>query len=119
MATVTHTEIHGASVEYQQSGSGPKLLLLHSLLTDLSVFDSVLPVLTKNFRVTRLNLPGYGQSMPRLLTRVADYADHVNAVLDKLKLPPETHIFGNGFGAFVALMFAIRHDPRLNRLLLC
>ena len=115
---MTHTEIHGASVEYEQSGSGPNLLLLHSLLTDVSVFDSVLPGLTKNFRVTRLNLPGYGQSMPRLLTKVADYADHVNAVLDKLKLPPETHVFGNGFGAFVALMFAIRHGQRVNRLLL-
>lgn len=115
---MAHTEIHGAIVEYEQSGSGPNLVLLHSLLTDMSVFDSVLPVLTKNFRITRLNLPGYGLSMPRLLTKVADYADHVNAVFDKLKLPPETHVFGNGFGAFAALMLAIRHGGRFNRLLL-
>ena len=118
MSHTTHTEIHGASVEYDQTGSGPDLLLLHSLLTDLSVFDRVWPALAKHFRVTRINLPGYGQSMPRQLTSVADYADHVNAVLDKLKLPPETHIFGNGFGAFVALMLAIRHGKRFNRLLL-
>lgn len=111
-------EIHGASVEYEQAGAGPNLLLLHSLLTEMSVFDRVWPTLTKTFRVTRLNLPGYGQSMPRLLTSVDDYADHVNAVLDKLKLPPETHVFGNGFGAFVALVLAIRHGKRFNRLLL-
>jgi 3-oxoadipate enol-lactonase len=118
MTTITTIEIQGASVEYQQTGAGPHLLLLHSLLTDLSVFERVLPALNQQFRVTRLNLPGYGLSMPRVLTHVADYADHVAATMDKLKLPPETHVFGNGFGAFVALMLAIRHGNRFNRLIL-
>jgi 3-oxoadipate enol-lactonase len=112
------TEFEGAAVEYEQAGAGTNLLLLHSLLTDMSVFDRVWPMLTQNFRVTRLNLPGYGQSMPRVLTSVDGYADHVNAVLDKLNLPPETNVFGNGFGAFVALVLSIRHGKRFNRLLL-
>ncbi len=111
-------ETQGASVEFEQAGAGPDLLLLHSLLTEMSVFDHLWPVLTQRYRVTRINLPGYGQSMPRVLTRVADYADHVNSVLDTLKLPPETHVFGNGFGAFVALVLALRHGKRFNRLLL-
>ena len=34
-----------------------------------------------------------------------------------LKLPPETHVFGNGFGVFVALMLAIRHGKRFKRLI--
>lgn len=112
------TDIHGASVEYEQAGTGPNLLLLHSLLTDMTVFDRLWPVLTQRYRVTRVNLPGYGQSMPRALTSVADYADHVNAILDKLKLRPETHVFGNGFGAFVALVLALRHGKRFHRLLI-
>lgn len=115
----THiTGVQGAAVEYEQTGDGPNLVLLHSLLTDMSVFERILPALSTRFRVTRINLPGYGQSMPRALTSVAGYADHVNAVFGTLKLPPETHVFGNGFGAFVALMFAIRYGARLNRLLL-
>lgn len=111
-------EIHGVGVEYEQAGAGPNLLLLHSLLTEMSVFDRVWPALTQGYRVTRINLPGYGQSTPRILSSTADYADHVAAVMDKLKLPPETHVFGNGFGAFVALVLAIRHGKRFNRLLL-
>jgi pimeloyl-ACP methyl ester carboxylesterase len=70
--------------------AGPNLLLLHSLLTDMTVFDRVLPALAAQFRVTRVNLPGYGQSTPRLLTRVADYADRVSAVLDHLTPPKRT-----------------------------
>lgn len=115
---MAHTDISGASVEYEQTGAGPHLLLLHSLLTDLSVFDAVLPQLAQQFRVTRVNLPGYGQSMPRRLSSVDDYADHVASVMDKLRMPPETHVFGNGFGAFVALVLAIRHGQRFSRLIL-
>lgn len=111
-------EIQGASVEYEQAGAGTHLLLLHSLLTEMSVFDRIWPMLTQHHRVTRINLPGYGQSMPRLITSVADYADHVSGVIDKLKLPPETHVFGNGFGAFVALVLALRHGKRFSHLLL-
>ena len=111
-------EIRGASVEYDQAGAGPNLLLLHSLLTEMSVFDGMLPALVKNFRVTRLNLPGYGLSLPQVLGTVADYAAHVAAVMDRLKLPPETHVFGNGLGAFVALLLGIRHSQRLDRLIL-
>ena len=112
------TEVNGTAVEYKQSGDGPNLVLLHSLLTDVSVFERMLPALCARFRVTSVNLPGYGQSTPSLLHSVAEYADHIDAVFTKLKLPPETQVFGNGFGAFVALMFGIRHGARCNRLLL-
>jgi len=118
IARMAYTEISGACVEYEQSGTGPHLLMLHSLLTDMSVFERMLPAVNQQFRVTRVNLPGYGRSMPRVLSSVADYADHVAAIFDPLKLPPETHVFGNGFGAFVALLLALRHGRRFNRLIL-
>ncbi len=110
-------ELSGAAVEFTQDGSGPDLLLLHSLLTDLSVFDRVLPPLAAQFRVTRLNLPGYGRSSPLPFETVAAHADHVSAVMDALKLPQATHLFGNGFGAFVGLEFALRHGGRIDRLI--
>lgn len=109
-------DMGGAAVEVTQDGSGPDLLLLHSLLTDLSVFDRVLAPLAAQYRVTRLNLPGYGRSAPLPLDTVAAHADHVAAVMDALKLPRTTHFFGNGFGAFVGLELALRHGQRVDRL---
>src|SRR5450432_176332 len=100
-------QVDGSAVEYSQSGSGRDLLLLHSLLTDDTVFERVLPALRNAHRVTCVNLPGFGASAPVPLATVADYADHVVAVMDALKLPPKTDLFGNGFGAFVALQVAI------------
>ena len=109
--------VRGHAAEFTQAGSGPDLLLLHSLLTDASVFERVLPQLEKSHRVTCLNLPGFGASAPVALDSVADYADHVAAAMDALALPKATALFGNGFGAFVALQVAIRHGGRIGDLI--
>ena len=109
--------VNGAQVEYEQQGAGAPLLLIHSLLTELTVFDVMLPRLTKERRVTRINLPGFGASAPVELSSVAAHADHVARVMDVLELPKNCTVFGNGFGAFVALELAIRHGSRFGRLL--
>lgn len=99
--------------EYHQTGSGPDLLLVHSLLTDETVFERVLPSLAAERRVTTINLPGFGASEPVALHSVADHADWLAKAMDALELPGSTGVFGNGFGAFVVLELAIRHGARM------
>ena len=67
-------ELDSLRVEYDRTGSGPDLLCLHSLLTELTVFDRVLPPLAATRRVTRFNLPGFGASTPTAFDSVADHA---------------------------------------------
>jgi len=114
---MANLSVNGSKVEFQQSGKGPDLLLLHSLLTELTVFDRIAPVLSANRRVTCVNLPGFGASAPLALNSVGDYADHVASAMDALALPADSAVFGNGFGAFVALELAIRHGRRFGRLM--
>jgi 3-oxoadipate enol-lactonase len=109
--------VGSARLEYDQRGSGPHLLLIHSLLTELTVFDVMLPTLAAAGHVTRINLPGFGASAPVELNTVAAHADHVAKVMDALDLPRDTAVFGNGFGAFVALELAIRHGQRCGALI--
>jgi 3-oxoadipate enol-lactonase len=109
--------VTGNPVEFEQSGGGPHLLLLHSLLTELTVFERVAPVLARARRVTCINLPGFGASGALALGSVGEYADHVARTMDALALPADTAVFGNGFGAFVALELAIRHGSRFGRLM--
>lgn len=110
-------KLQGKDVEYTQSGRGPDMLLVHSLLTDHTVFGRVLPSLSTRHRVTCVNLPGFGASSPVALASVADHADHLATVMDALKLPSTTDVFGNGFGAFVVLQLAIRHGKRLGNVM--
>ena len=104
-----------AQVEYDQRGAGAPLLLIHSLLTEMTVFKLVMPKLPG--KITRINLPGFGASAPIELKSVADHADHVARLMDALDLPRDSAVFGNGFGAFVALELAIRHGKRFGRLI--
>lgn len=106
-----------AEVEFDRNGDGPPLLLVHSLLTELTVFDLVLPRLAEQHAVTRINLPGFGRSSALRLGSVGDHADHVARAMDALEMPNDTAVFGNGFGAFVALELAIRHGSRFGRLI--
>lgn len=108
--------VNNLAVEYEQTGRGRPLLLLHSLLTELTVFERVSPLLARERRVLRINLPGFGASNPAALDTVAAWADHVVATMDALGLPADSDVFGNGFGAFVALELACRHGQRLRHL---
>lgn len=109
--------VDGAAVEYDQTGSGPDLLLVHSLLTEMTVYDAVLPALAAQRRVTRVNLPGFGASGTVTLDSVGAWADHLARVTDALDLPPSMDVFGNGFGAFVVVELAVRHGSRFDRML--
>jgi 3-oxoadipate enol-lactonase len=106
MAIVT---VGSHSMEYEQAGSGPDLLLVHSLLTEMTVFEPVLSALTARHRVTRVNLPGFGASSPVDCKGLAGVADQLARCIKALDLPETTAVFGNGFGAFVVLKLAIRH----------
>ena len=112
LITVGDTE-----VEYEQAGKGPDLLLVHSLLTEMTVFESVMPALTAGQRVTRLNLPGFGSSAAMVCEGLAAHADHLARAIKALHLPDTTAVFGNGFGSFVVLALAIRQPAMFGKLL--
>lgn len=100
-----------------QTGSGPDLLIVHSLLADRTAFDPVLPWLGERFRVTLLNLPGFHGSAP-IAPGIEAYADHLAAAFDDGGLARDTIVVGNGFGGTVALAMALRHGERFGRLVL-
>lgn len=109
-----------AGFDVVETGAGPGLLLLHSLLSERSVFDRVLPALTARHRLTIPNLPGYGATPPlgSAAPTVEDYADAIAAMMDAACLPEDTAVLGNGAGGFMAVALAIRHGRRIGRLIL-
>ncbi len=53
--------LSGASTEVRSEGSGPPLILLHGLQSDLTIWDGVCEHLRSVERI-RLNFPGRGKS---------------------------------------------------------
>ena len=60
-------------LDVETSGSGPDVVLLHSLLTDRSSFAELAGRLATERRVALVNLPGFGKSPPA--EPLAGYAD--------------------------------------------
>ena len=100
-----------------QTGDGPDLLVIHSLLADRTAFDPVLPWLAARFRVTLVNLPGFHGSAC-IAPGMEGYADHLAQLFAPGALSPATTIVGNGFGGTVAVAMAIRHGHRFGKLVL-
>src|SRR5437899_9201072 len=101
-----------------RAGSGRDLVILHSLLTDRHAFVPVLPQLSRRFRVTVPNLPGFHGSKP-VEGGLAAYIGWVKRVLDAFDIGADPILMGNGFGGTLALAFALAHGERVGRLVLC
>jgi 3-oxoadipate enol-lactonase len=111
--------VAGRPAAFAQHGSGPDLLLVHSLLAERSSFDPILPALSARCRVTVPDLPGYGGSAPLSVpVSIADYADWVAELIRTLHLAGSATVLGNGFGGFVATALAIRHGSLFDRLVI-
>jgi len=107
---------NGADLDIAQAGAGRDLVLLHSLLTDRTAFDLVVPGLAKTRRLTLVNLPGYGASGPAG-EDVESYADRIAGLFSALRLQRETDVLGNGFGGFISIALAARHGAKFDRLI--
>ena len=105
--------VAGMRLRYIATGQGPALVLLHTLRTQLDMFQKVIPELAKRFRVYALDYPGHGYSdIPNaaysselFVTAVAQFLEQVN-IRDAV-------IVGESIGASIALLLAARHNPRV------
>lgn len=107
--------IDGTKLRYIKSGKGPVLVLLHTLRTQLDLFEKVVPELSKHFTVYALDYPGNGCSdIPQTRYDAAFFTETVEGFLDKLDLRDVT-LAGVSIGGSVALIIAARRNPRVAR----
>src|SRR3954467_2378715 len=105
------------TVNAAQHGSGPPLVLLHSLLSDRASFEGIVPELAKTFRGVVAELPGLGQT-EAVSGGLAAVADRMAGAGDDCADGEDVIVLGNGYGGFVALQMAIRHPNIATRLVL-
>ncbi len=110
---VRHVTVDGARIRYLVAGSGPAIVLLHTLRTQLDMFQKVVPELATRFRVYALDYPGHGHSdAPDADYSVEFFVAFVAGFLDRLNIQ-DALLAGESIGGTVALVLAARHNPRV------
>jgi 3-oxoadipate enol-lactonase len=107
----------GDMVSFQEFGAGMPLFLFHSLLSDRSSFDRIVPQLARDFHVIVPELPGFGASQA-VAGGLPAVADRMAKMVRDISGDQRAIVLGNGYGGFVALQMAIRHPGIVAKLVL-
>ena len=112
---VKHADLVGVNVRYVKAGSGPDLVLLHTLRTQFDIYQGMIPELQKHFTVYALDYPGHGWSdIPEAKYEPEDFYGWVERFLDVIEVHDAT-VAGTSIGGTIALELAARHNPRIAR----
>jgi pimeloyl-ACP methyl ester carboxylesterase len=112
-------EMDGMKVHYRDQGKGQTVVLLHGFAASLHTWDRWTEVISREARVVRLDLPGYGltgpngegdYSMDWYTAFLARFLDRVDAT--------KVTLVGNSLGGRISWEFALRYPERVSRLVL-
>ncbi len=112
---IQYVEVNGIRLRYITAGEGQPLVLLHTLRTQLDMFQKTIPELARHFRVYALDYPGHGFSdIPKAEYRAEFFVSAVEGFLDKLDIKNAV-VAGESIGGSIGLLLAARHNPRVKR----
>ena len=109
------TELPWGRAQVWDAGEGPPVVLLHGVAGARRLFFRLVPELAGRHRV--LVPPLRGEDIPALDSDPEPYLDDLAALLDAAGVEKVT-LFGTSFGAYLALGYAARNDPRVARVVL-
>lgn len=100
-------------------GTGRPLVLLHPIATSRALFRPLLPILSRQFALYLIDLPGHGDSapLPDPEAPLSHWAQALLATLDTLQLPTVT-LAGVSLGGMVAQAAALAAPKRIKALVL-
>jgi pimeloyl-ACP methyl ester carboxylesterase len=118
MSELTYLELHGDRVAYRDVGRGPVLLLIHGMAGSSATWQSIIPQLSKKYRVIAPDLLGHGKSAkPRGDYSLGAFAVWLRDLLDELGVRRAT-VIGQSLGGGIAMQFAYQHRDYCERLVL-
>ena len=121
---IRYTKVDGLSIAWQQFGSGPDVLVIPGLVSNIELmwehefYRRVLDLLGKHVRVTQFDKRGMGLSErtrehQTIEQRMAD----VLAVMEASGLE-RTHLLGISEGGLIAQIFAARYPERVDKMVI-
>jgi pimeloyl-ACP methyl ester carboxylesterase len=108
-------EVSRATLNYQVTGEGPPLVLVHGSATDLTTWDGVVTDLAQDHRVIAYDRRGYGQSQHKPVRDHRIHARDLAALLEGVAQEPAL-VVGWSSGGNIALATAVQHPELFSAL---
>jgi pimeloyl-ACP methyl ester carboxylesterase len=114
--------IMGMRVHYRLEGDpadSTPLVLVHGTSSSLHTWDSIVPVLRKDRRILRMDLPGFGLTgpTPDQVYGLDRYHQFLDSLFDRLGIR-SCIIGGNSLGGLIAWTYAVHDSSRVKGLVL-
>lgn len=101
--------IDGNRVCYEQIGKGKDIIMLHGWSQNKEMMLPLAKKLSNNFRITILDLPGFGlSSEPNESIDIYQYTDIIEKFIDSLNIESPIMI-GHSFGGRISIIYASRN----------
>ena len=106
----------GIEIHFHQVGTGPDLVLIHGIGASTYIWRNLIPILSRQFRVTAIDLPGFGRSQKVhnfnfSLDSMSEFVAKFLASVGVLQFG----LVGSSMGANISLWIAKNHPTKCNR----
>ena len=113
--SIDYLTVDGLRLRYIKTGSGPPIVLLHTLRTQLDIFQRLILPLSAHFTVYAWDYPGHGWSeIPCSAYAPEEFYRWTASFIDALEID-EVTLVGISIGGTIALVLAAREHPRIAR----
>lgn len=111
--------LDGNQIHYRDEGQGDVVVLIHGTASSLHTWDEWVKPLSNQFRVIRMDLPGFSLTGPDHKNRyeVEDDVAFLSKFLSHLKLG-KVHLVGSSLGGRIAWQYSLSHPEQVNTLTL-
>ncbi len=108
-------KINEATIYYEVVGEGKPLLLIHGLPINSRMWDKQVEELSKQYKVIRFDLPGYGKSGAH--DNDFSFVEDLKGLLDYLKIETVS-IIGLSVGGQIGIDFSLEYPEKVHSLVL-
>lgn len=118
----TFIKVNGINIHYRDEGEKKDpipIVLIHGTGSSLHTYDHWTKILVKNYRVIRMDLPGYGLTgpFPKRDYSIKNYVSFLKDFLKKIRVK-KCVLAGNSLGGNIAWSFTIEYSDMVNKLIL-
>ncbi|MEW6143098.1 MAG: alpha/beta hydrolase [Chloroflexota bacterium] len=110
--------VNGISINYETTGHGPNVVLIHGSPDNLTMWQHQIEALSARYRVTAYDMRGFGQTpFGDIEYRLSTLVDDLRGLIETLQLTRPV-VVGYSLGGWVAATFAVTNPELIRALVL-